>query len=415
MGCRHAIHARLLRRHGPPSAWATASIPNGRSPRARPATRRSPSRSPRPSSPRPRRSAARTRRAEAEGFYALALANAGRGAEALPRFQNAIPILLDPSHDLNGDGKAFLRRKISLIIEGYLAIQHKAGLLHGGDTKDAALDQAFRYVDELRNGSVQEALSASATRMAATVPAIAGLIRDEQDTGLLVENLYCTLAELYDRLPEKEANAEAGRLRRQIEDADSRRKSLQRDIAGKFPDYDALVHPRAPTLAAIAAKLAPQEAFVSIYISADATYIRGVSAKGQVAFLRSTLNEKQVAQAVDRLRASLDPGDVPLKKIPPVDLDRAYLLYKELLLPLKQAWSGDERLVVYTSGALTRPPLALLVTGESKVQPDRRLLFSEYKNMPWLSREIATAYVPTGTAFLSLLNLPAGNASRKVF
>lgn len=71
-------------------------------------------------------------------------------------------------------------------------------------------------------------------------------------------------------------------------------------------------------------------------------------------------------------------------------------------------------MLVVPHAELGQLPLALLVT-KATAQPSKAgVPFAGYKAIPWLSRDIAIAQIPSVTALAALRNLPAGSDSRKI-
>jgi len=85
------------------------------------------------------------------------------------------------------------------------------------------------------------------------------------------------------------------------------------------------------------------------------------------------------------------------------------------LAPVESSLKGKKVMLVVPHAELGQLPLALLVT-KATVQPSKAgVPFAGYKAVPWLSRDIAIAQIPSVTALAALRNLPAGSANRKNF
>ncbi|MDB5875933.1 MAG: Tetratricopeptide 2 repeat protein, partial [Ramlibacter sp.] len=120
--------------------------------------------------------------ASARGTLAIGLMRAGRDADAIREFKTAIPILMASSRENADDDDttavAARSQRLQSIVESYLTMLAR--------DKNAAVDvgvETFSLADAVRGRSVQQALAASSARAAAKEPALAELVRKEQDLG----------------------------------------------------------------------------------------------------------------------------------------------------------------------------------------------------------------------------------------
>jgi CHAT domain-containing protein len=191
---------------------------------------------------------------------------------------------------------------------------------------------------------------------------------------------------------------------------------LRNKITGNFPEYANLVRPKPASVEQVQQALKPDEAFVSILVTAQHTYVWAVPKQGAVAFTTSALTAMEVNNIVGTLRKSLDPGTVALGAIPEFDLAKAHRLYAELLKPVAPGWQAARNLVVAVNGALTQLPFALLPTEATATgQLPEKLLFAHYQNVPWLVRRVAITQMPSTNTLVTLRALPAANPARAAF
>ena len=354
---------------------------------------------------------------EAEAFLAMALKANGRPQQARELFAVAVPKLLDPSRDLSGAGSAFLRVKIRHIVEDYLQLlSQRSDRTMVGRVDDESISRAFWLIESIRGSSVQRAIAGASARFAASDPALAVLVRSEQDLAISIADIQRKIGEVFaGRLEQAEAQKLAARMRQQITDLEKSRQQALSDIAKAYPDYNRLVRPVSPDLNEVAKSLALGEAFVSVYAGFETTYVTAVLSDGTVALNVADLNEAKIEGFVRSIRRSLDPGDVPLGKIPVFDFDASYSIYKSLFEPLHSQLNSAKVWTVSVSGSLGTLPLALLTTAAYRHSPDPKLLFSEYQGAPWLNKRVAIAYSPSASATIALRQLPPGNRARKTF
>lgn len=144
------------------------------------------------------------RMAETRGFHAMTLAGSGRTGEALAQYRKAVPVLLATPQDAGEEGVTASMRRVVIILESYLDLLYRLHLRTTGPADVApalAPDfdipaEAFRVADAARGSSVQKALLASAARGAVRDPALARLVRDEQDLSYRIGMLNETLSRL---------------------------------------------------------------------------------------------------------------------------------------------------------------------------------------------------------------------------
>ena len=132
--------------------------------------------------------------AEAEGFYAVALADNGDRAAAEAAFQAAMPILLSASHGAEDDQNSLQgrHRRLRFILESYLRLLWNDRAAIG---PDKAAAEAFRIADAVRGQAVQQALIAAAARAAMRDPHLSDLARREQDAERQIAALNAVLAD----------------------------------------------------------------------------------------------------------------------------------------------------------------------------------------------------------------------------
>ena len=116
--------------------------------------------------------------ASARGTLAIGLMRARRDADAIREFKAAIPIMMananENADDENTTVVAARSQRLQNIVESYLLLLARAEGSGIGE-------ETFGLADAIRGRSVQQALAASSARAAAKDPALAELVRKEQD------------------------------------------------------------------------------------------------------------------------------------------------------------------------------------------------------------------------------------------
>jgi tetratricopeptide (TPR) repeat protein len=119
--------------------------------------------------------------ATARGTLAVGYMRAGRDADADREFKAAIPSLIAAAHENADDEDTTLvaarAERLQNIVEAYIRLLAR----HKDDPGSSVSSQTFQLAEAIRGHSVQQALAASSARMIAKDPALAVLVRKEQD------------------------------------------------------------------------------------------------------------------------------------------------------------------------------------------------------------------------------------------
>jgi CHAT domain-containing protein/tetratricopeptide (TPR) repeat protein len=345
----------------------------------------------------------------ARGMLALGLAKAGRNDDALREFKRAIPILVAPAGESAGEddlGVVVMRRQqIQDLVEGYISLVASTRQIGGAS-------ETFALADSIRGRSVQQALSESSVRASVNDPALAALVRREQDLSKqvssqlgLLNNLLATPPAERDESAVEITNASIGRLRLD-------RDAARTEIDKRFPSYADLVNPKPPNVDQVKESLKAGEAMLSFYFGREASFVWAIPKDGEIAFAAIPLTGDGLESKVRQLREALEPQAAMISDIPAFDLKLGYELYSLLLKPVESGWKPAKNLIVVTNGALGLLPLSLLPTAPSEAHLDDDPLFSSYRNVPWLARTHAVTTVPSAAALRTLRQLPPGKANR---
>jgi len=350
--------------------------------------------------------------ASAYGTLAVGYARAGRDADAIREFKTALPVLMAGARENNDDDDPTLvaarEGRLQRMVENYIGV-----LARGGTAPNTVAVETFALADAVRGHAVQKALADANARAVAKDPALAALVRKEQD---LAKQVGAQLGALNNMLalPSDQRNDQDVRsLNAAIEKLRTDRKAAQQEIKQRFPAYANLVDPKPPSVDDIRAALRPGEALLSFYFGQDASFVWAVPKDGPVAFAAIPATATQLAAKIHTLRQALEPQITMVSEIPPFDLTLAYELYALLLKPVESGWQPAKSLIVATNGALGELPLSLLPTAPSQVDPETKPLFAGYRDVPWLARTHAVTVVPSASALVSLRRLPPGSPNRE--
>ncbi|MEI6300810.1 MAG: CHAT domain-containing tetratricopeptide repeat protein [Betaproteobacteria bacterium] len=391
--------------------WATALLKKGRAEDARVMLARMLERSSKQLGERD------SRTAQIRAFHAIAQAKLGKQAEALADFGKAVPILIEQARsDIAADTGGLRQvKRLTYIIESYLELMsaaRKAGITTAGLDIVA---ESFRLADVARGSQVQRALAASAARASISDPALADLARREQDLQRRVNTLSELLKSLLSQPPEQQLPKIIADLRRDIDLYGKQRNELKRDIEKRFPDYAELTDPKPVTLAQAQAALRAGETLVSVYLGEDGSFIWAIPKTGEAGYAGVALTSAQVGKTVETLRRALDPAATSVDEIPAFNVELAARLYQDLFKPVEASWKGASHLLVVPHGALGALPLGLLPTATGPAPAKTAVPFEEYKQVPWLVRQVALTQLPSISALTTLRRTPAPTGERRLF
>ncbi|WP_342804248.1 CHAT domain-containing protein [Bradyrhizobium sp. CSA112] len=349
--------------------------------------------------------------ASARGTLAIGLMRAGRDQDAIREFRAAIPILMASSRenadDDNTTAVAARSQRLQGIVEAYLNMLARE--------KNASGDvgtETFSLADAIRGRSVQQALAASSARASAKDPALAELVRKEQDLGKQVNAQLGTLTNVLS-LPSHERDEKGVQaINASINALRADRTKARQEISRRFPAYADLISPKPPSVEQIKATLADGEAMLSFYFGQTSSFVWAVPKNGPVAFAAIKATSGDLESKVRKLREALEPQAAMISDIPPFDLKLAHELYSLLLQPVESGWKPARNLILVTNGALGLLPLSLLPTAPAEIRSDDDPLFASYKDVPWLARTHAVTTVPSAAALRTLRQLPPGKPGR---
>jgi len=349
--------------------------------------------------------------ASARAALAVGYARARRDADATREFKASVPLLLMFVHENADEDDVTLVAARTLrtqrVIESYIAV-----LARNASTSSDAAAETFALADGVRGRAVQQALADSSARAVAKDPALAALVRREQD---ITKEISAELGALNNQLalPSGERNDGTARaINAALEKLRADRKTARAEINRRFPSYANLIDPKTPTVEEIKATLRPGEALLSFYFGQTSSFVWAVPKDGPVAFAAVPATSAELAAKVRKLREALEPQITLVSEIPPFDLSLAHDLYTLLLKPVEAAWKPAKSLIVVTNGALGELPLSLLPTAPAEIDPQAAPLFAGYRNVPWLARTHAVTVVPSAAALVTLRHLPPGAPNR---
>lgn len=352
------------------------------------------------------------RTAMAQAFYATALDRSGKHSEAIQNYSKSIPLLVKQAQqNAEADSQSVRQQKrLSVVIEGDIDALFKSG----ANNKDN-LNLAFQLSDIAKGSNVQKAMTQSTARYAIKDPALADLARKEQDAQRQAQSLTELLASLSAAPASQQLPGVQAKLKADIERHKEQRDDFRKEIARKFPEYADLVDPKPVTVERTAKLLQPGEVLVNWYLGDWGSYVWVINNKGLAASSALPVTRAQVASDVAKLRQSLDPNVSSVDEVPPYDMATANSLYNKLLAPVKSALEGQTVVLAVPHAELGQLPIAALTT-KPFAQPGKGSTnFANYRNAPWLVRDVAILQLPSVTALAALRAAPRSSESSGTF
>ncbi|MDX2104169.1 MAG: CHAT domain-containing protein [Alphaproteobacteria bacterium] len=243
------------------------------------------------------------------------------------------------------------------------------------------------------------------------------MVRQEQDIDRRISGLFGSLAAALSLAPSQRDDAAIERLRAEADALRTARQVLHGEIQANFPDYAKLLSPGPVAANEVRAALAPGETLVAYYTGERETFVWAVSPGRPTAFAAIPLPSSEAQRIAGQLRAALDPQVQFLGDIPEFNVALAHEHHEMLLRPVESGWSGARSMFVVPHGPLAQVPFAVLVSRPSVLgrEIEGRPLFSPYRAVSWLARDVALAQLPAAAALPMLRRIPPASASRQAF
>ena len=309
------------------------------------------------------------------------------------------------SEDEDSAAVATRSQMLQTIVETYIVVFDAAQSQYRGCRRDiCARRRRARTVG-------QKALAASSARMIAKDPALAELVRIEQDHGKQINALLGTLNNTLSMpAAERDEATSAPSTQRWCSCAPTaRRRGTTSTVA--FPPMPISVDPKPPAVEHIAAALRPDEALLSFYFGRD-----GVSSGP---FPRAAWSRLRRARHCDRQSRSRSSGCAKRSIPGGHNLRHPGFRCRSRLRALHAAaeagragWKSAKNLVVVTNGALGLLPLACCQRRASQVEPHGAPTFPAIAKRAVVRTHSRRNDGAFGRGAAHLATLPSGPATR---
>lgn len=328
----------------------------------------------------------------AKGVLAMVYVKQGNIADGINEFQNVTENIINSEGDdsfLNNAGAD--GQLLSVIIEGYLDVLYKN--FKSGDKKSA--EEAFYLVQLIIGKGAQNAVAASAARSSIKNPELISLVRQEQDASQKISAGFNKVASLLSSEKSSYNLSTITAIKHKVNRLRKAKDSLLAEIRTRFPEYDNLVRPKPVLVQDAKLLLKPREALLLSYSGNKKFYSWTLLDDGRLSFNVNAVSKPELVEMVKSLRAGLDIQTVSLNEIPTFNTGLSYELYKKVLKPGVNLWRGAKKLIIVPDAALGSLPFSVLTTDKIKLSKNKKLRFSNYKDISWLVKTHATSYVPS--------------------
>jgi tetratricopeptide (TPR) repeat protein/CHAT domain-containing protein len=301
---------------------------------------------------------------------------------------------------------------------------HALALSHADAAHPGAREAAFEIAQWALQSEAAEALAQMSARLAKGEGPLVTLVRKRQD--LLAQRRRAD-KRLLAAVGTADANG-ASTLRAAIASYDADMRSIDAELAHKFPDYASFANPKPLTIAEVQALLGPEEALI-LFLDVkqlgrlpEQTLVWALTRK-TASWHRTPLGPRALADAVLALRCGLDGsnwqdgggadkcGQLLAELDPqatqsgqgagmlPFSLTRAHELYAHLFGPIQHVIRG-KHLIIVPSGPLMSLPFSVLVTEPPKATLSEGL--AAYRRAAWLGTRQAISMLPAVASLAAL-------------
>ncbi len=232
--------------------------------------------------------------------------------------------------------------RLQRIVEAYF----NALVDQAKDPNDVA-EETFALSDAIRGHSVGHSLADASARLAAKDPALAELVRGEQDLSKQIEASLGAVNNLLSLPPDGQRDQDVSAASALLAELRTKHDAAVREITKRFPAYASLINPKPPALADVKAALRPGEAMLSFYFGQTASFVLGDSQRRRRGVRAHPDEGARSRSRGHRLCARRwSPRRRGSKTSRPSTSPRPTALYAALLAPVESGWKDAKSLVV---------------------------------------------------------------------
>lgn len=275
------------------------------------------------------------------------------------------------------------------------------------------LGDAFEIAETLRSGMVQQALVQTALRRLVPDQAAKDLIRLQQD---MQSKLGVMRQQLNDEADYGNLSVETvNTMKATVENTKIAVRQLTEQVRAAIPEYDQFVSSDLFNLDNAIRALKTGEAVVSLTTGRKESFVWVITSDGKVSGARIAKTADDWEEDVSSIRASMELPDEGLKGLFNFNVASAHKIYTDLLAPLEAHWGTADRLVFVSDNALSALPLGVFLRKPVKKISEAGLMFSGFRDLPWLIRTHAISVAPSLSSLVLLRQGTKTNTKRFAF
>ncbi|WP_417591822.1 CHAT domain-containing protein [Parasphingorhabdus sp.] len=281
---------------------------------------------------------------------------------------------------------------------------------------ETATEQFFKASQILVRPGVAETQAILSRELSGGTDDAARLFRQSINLARNIERLRIRFSALNKAEQSPSVRRQSNDLASEIEALERSQQLTQVKLA-EFPQYRAVAG-RFLGLDKLRATLQPDETYMRMTIVSDDIFMFYAD-QTEAKTYRIALNERELDQMVDTIRASISTYENGQYVTYPFDIETARSLYADLFGPVSDDLASKKHLIFEPDGAMLRLPINLLVADDASVTqylakieaPDSDPF--DFSGVKWLGRDIDISTAVSARSFADARQAPQSNASRQ--
>jgi CHAT domain-containing protein/tetratricopeptide (TPR) repeat protein len=279
--------------------------------------------------------------------------------------------------------------------------------------------EAFEIAQRSGESSAAMAIQQVGQRIAANNPALAAVVRENQDLSAARRDREKLLVAALSKPDGQQEHAAIDALRRQLANVDARRAALVAQLEKQFPDYAAFTNPKPLKVEDVQKLLGADEALTFLFSGGGQSYVFALT-REKFEWQTIPLGAADLGSSVAAFRRGLDPDALHRAAMERssqglFDLDGAHNLYKTLIGPIEPVVKTKRNVLVVATGALTALPFHLLVTEKPGTRPSKGnptdTDLARYRGAAWVAKRQAVTVLPSVASLKTLRSLVPSKAA----
>ncbi len=249
------------------------------------------------------------------------------------------------------------------------------------------------------------AISQLANRLEISEPELARLLRERTDLAEEWRTIQDVLIGGFARTDSDVLPETRSVLIRRLPVIEARIADIDGEVRRRDPQLDLLLKTRVVDRDAVLEVLADDEAFLSLAVEDDRTYVTVLHGRGRTTYW-VPVGRAEVDRLATAIRFSIEPDSTGL--LYDYDLAAARELFAALFEQALSTLEGIDRLAYVPDGSLASLPLAVLLTSDASDD-------LPYAEQPWLGRRFSVTTFPSAASLVALRSIAGDQPNRRSF